>query len=272
MRSPSAIFGCPGFVLDYIALDSMHCGDLGVFQDAIGGLLFMEMSNKQWHRSYAAGISYLNAELKQFYAAHAGLSQIHLTANMIKGQTGSYPTLKSKAAECRHLAKFAVVLAHRQASGAAGRAPFHFPHGRLGAYSGEYRLLIVQMATNLDRYHESCMVEPFVVADCQNSMHAFLKALTDLRLLFRRGLAAAFHGKQPFPLRPKGHMLEHLVDDKVPMWGSPKSFWCYGDEDFVGIIKRIALQTKHPRTMEQVLLAKYRLFAGLHAHALAANE
>ena len=51
--------------------------------------------------------------------------------------------------------------------------------------------LIVQMATNLDRYHESCMVEPFVVADCQNSMHAFLKALTDLRLLFRRGLAAA---------------------------------------------------------------------------------
>ena len=32
--APSSIFECPGFDLAYIALDSMHCGDLGVFQDA----------------------------------------------------------------------------------------------------------------------------------------------------------------------------------------------------------------------------------------------
>ena len=65
-------------------------------------------------------------------------------------------------------------------------------------------------------------------------------------------------------------MLDHLVNDKVPLWGSPKGFWCYGDEDFVGVIKRIAMQTKHPKTMEQILLQEYMIFAGIHALRLAA--
>ena len=107
-----------------VSLDSIHCGDRGVCQDAIGGLFFIEMANKDWHRSYAAGIAYLSEQLRLYYRAHPGLSQIHLTVNMVKGKDGSYPTLKSKAAECRHLAGFAVVLSQRHANGAAGRAPF----------------------------------------------------------------------------------------------------------------------------------------------------
>ena len=90
-QAPSALFESPGFVLDYISLDSMHCGDLGVFQDAIGGLFFFEMANKDWHRSYAAGIEYLNEELRQYYRAHPGLSQIHLTVNMVKERLGVTP-------------------------------------------------------------------------------------------------------------------------------------------------------------------------------------
>ena len=160
-KAPIALFESPGFVLEYIALDSMHCGDLGVFQDAIGGLFFMEMANKDWHGSYAAGVAYLSEQLRLYYRAHTGLSQIHLTNNMVKGKDGGYPSLKSKAAECRHLAGFAVVLAQKHAAGADGRAPFQFRPGRLGAFSADYRRLIVQMATQLHRYHESCMAEPF---------------------------------------------------------------------------------------------------------------
>ena len=55
---------------------------------------------------------------------------------------------------------------------------------------------------------------------------------------------------------------------KVPLYGTPRLFWCYADEDFVGLIKRIAMQTKNRRTLEKTLLAKYRLFASLHALAL----
>ena len=63
-------------------------------------------------------------------------------------------------------------------------------------------------------------------------------------------------------------MLGHLVDQKVALWGSPRLFWCYVDEDFVGVIKRIAVMTKDPRSLERVLVEKFRIFAALHAYAL----
>ena len=56
---------------------------------------------------------------------------------------------------------------------------------------------------------------------------------------------------------------------KVPLYGSPRLFWCYGDEDFMGLVKKILLKSKHSRSMERVLIFKYRLFAYLHSVALA---
>ena len=267
--SPSSIFNSPGFRLEYIAVDSMHCGDLGVFPDCIGGLFWQEICNKEWHRTQEHGIIWLNLELKKYYSANPGRSQLHLTLGMLKGKTGQFPTLKCKAAECRHLAPFAVVLAHKHAFGDATRGPFAFQVDRLRPYSAEYRTLAVSMATCMNGYHEACVAEPFVAAVCRSTMHGFIQALTDKRGLFRRHLPAVHHASQCFPFRPQGHMLEHIVDQKILLWGSPRGFWCYADEDFVGLVKRIAVQTKHPRTMERVLLEKYRLFADLHAYALA---
>ena len=63
-------------------------------------------------------------------------------------------------------------------------------------------------------------------------------------------------------------MMDHVVNEKIQLWGSPRHFWCYAGEDFVGLVKRIAAMTKHPKTLEAVLLNKYRLFAALHAYAL----
>jgi hypothetical protein len=48
---PSSIFKCPGLQLDYFAIDSMHAGDLGTFQDAIGSIFWLEITNKQWYRN-----------------------------------------------------------------------------------------------------------------------------------------------------------------------------------------------------------------------------
>ena len=100
-------------------------------------------------------------------------------------------------------------------------------------------------------------------------MLGFLEVFSRLRLLFRRGLPAELHGPQPFGARPKFHLSDHLVMLKIPMYGSPRTFWCYGDEDFVGLVKRIAVQTRLPATMEKRLLAKYRLGCLLHAYALS---
>ena len=71
------------------------------------------------------------------------------------------------------------------------------------------------------------------------------------------------HGKLPFHLRPKCHACQHLVEEKIRMFGSPSSFWCYRDEDFVGCVKRIARKTLHPATLEIRVMQKLRILASL---------
>ena len=100
-------------------------------------------------------------------------------------------------------------------------------------------------------------------------MTGFLKAYNALRLLFRRHLPLEQQPTQVFGARPKMHMADHMVHEKIQLYGSPRHFWCYGDEDFVGLVKRICVQTRHPRTMEARIIAKYSLYAALHAYALS---
>ena len=139
---------------------------------------------------------------------------------------------------------------------------------RLAPWSREYQGLAVTMAEATAEFHASC-TEPFVVDRCIRALDTFMEAYDALRLLFRRNLPAAYHGAQVFAPRPKLHMGQHLKD-KIRLYGNPRNVWCYADEDFVGIIKKIALQTRHPRSIETVLLSKFRLYSALHAIALEA--
>ena len=58
-------------------------------------------------------------------------------------------------------------------------------------------------------------------------------------------------------------MLQHLVEDKLPLWGSPANFWCYRDEDYIGSVKSIAAKTKHPWTFETRVMEKLRILTKL---------
>ncbi len=263
MLSPSALFGAPGFKYEFFATDSMHCGDLGIFPDAIGGLMWVELSHKGLHRSYAEGLTWMNDQLDS-YASANNLQRLVVTLPMVKPTDGGHPTLKTKAAMCRHLSGFALFLANRHKL-----MNLQLDEVRLVPFSAEYHGLAVELATRLVGYHDSCSQEPFSADRCKFEMLGFITAYDGLRRLFRRGLDPALHHAEVFGPRPKLHLCEHLVCDKVPLFGSPRLFWCYADEDFVGLIKRIAMQTKNPRTMEKVLLTKYRLYASLHALALA---
>jgi len=265
---PSKLFSSPGFRFEYISVDSMHCVDLGIFADAVGSLMFLEVSSKTLHRNYAEGIEWLNSQLSMFYSVQPKkLTTFHATLPAIKPSDGGYPSLKSKAAACRHLAPFIVYLANRHKA-----MRFQLEDGRLVQHSAEYGELVVEMANYFAGYHASCEAEPFSPVRCRDQMLGFLSTYNKLRLLFRRGLPEAEHASQVFGVRPKFHLSDHLVREKIFLYGSPRLFWCYGDEDFVGLVKRIAIQTRHPRTMELRLLAKYRLFAALHAWSLSNLE
>ena len=260
--APSALFKAPGFVYEYLTIDSMHCVDLGVFADFAGSLFWMEISNKTLHDSYAAGLTWLNEQLADFYAASTGLSEFIASLPAIKPTDGGFPSLKSKAAQCRHLAPFLVYLARRHA-----RMNYQIEDARLNHSSARYRELVVELADNAVSYHRSCEAIPFSEQACQSAMSTFLVKYAEMRLLFRTGIPEAEQAAQPFGCRPKHHMAEHLVREKIQLYGSPRQFWCYGDEDFIGLVKRICACTAHPRTMERRLLSKYTLYAALRAWA-----
>ncbi len=112
MVPPSGLFSSPGFRLEHICIDSTHCLELGVFGHAIGGILFVEIAQKDWHASYQQGIDWINTELLGYYNANRGMSEVRLTLAMVKPTDGSHPTLRCKAAACRHLGRFALFVAH----------------------------------------------------------------------------------------------------------------------------------------------------------------
>lgn len=247
---PSKLFLSPGMTLDHVSVDTMHAGDLGVFQDVLGSVLFIEISNKQWHGSRSIGMARVNAELKQYYAANRDrkFSPVHLTVQQIIGSKktkNQYPYLKAKAAQTRHLCEFVLVLAYRHMRGDEGRAPLRFSRTHhLSGREDEHLREVVNMMEGLVGYHRACAATPFdeaAATQCKQEMYRVLSSLQALHNLWREGLPEIRKKVQPFHLRPKAHILQHLVEDKLSLWGSPQNSWCYRDEDFVGAIKVVAM-------------------------------
>ena len=74
--APSAIFMCPGFMLHHIMIDAMHATDLGVFQDALGGVFWCELTCRRFYPNQKTGLAALNRSLKLYYRANPGLSSV----------------------------------------------------------------------------------------------------------------------------------------------------------------------------------------------------
>ena len=271
---PSAIFRCPGMSLELIAVDSMHSGDLGAFADALGSLFWLEITCKRWHANKSIGLKSLNRDLDQFFFANRSPSSTsNLQMSQIRGESPGYPTLKAKAAQTRNLADFGLLLARRHQHGDALRPGFAFRMGhRLEPQTAAHQDLVQQLFTGMVNYHQACAGVPFDAARCKAGMYQVLQSHKLLHDMWREGLTVQQCRPLPWHLRPKCHALQHLVEDQLDLWGSPAASWCYGDEDFVGCIKRVAMSSKHPATLEQRVSEKCMLLSGIDSYLLANPE
>jgi hypothetical protein len=206
----------------------------------------------------------LNKDLKDYYQAHRelGLSSVYpLMASQLEPKSGSGKPLKCKAAECRHLADFAVALAYRHMRGNAQRPPFEF-RGRLHGQEQVHLTNLVAACEGMAEFQRAVSVVPFDEGKCRTAMYKCLQALVVLHDLWRAGLPETAHGKLPFHIKRKAHMLQHLCEEKLPMWGSPSRIWSYRDESFIGAAKIIAASSKKPnkldrRIIEQLLILSH---------------
>ena len=114
-------------------------------------------------------------------------------------------------------------------------------------------------------YHEACATVPFDGAACENAILKYLAALGNLHDLWTAGLGADLAARQGWHMRPKAHLMEHLALDKIEIFGSPSTFNCYQDENFVGKVKKIAAKSRHPWTLSNLVLKKLGVLARLDA-------
>jgi hypothetical protein len=224
--TPSMVFAIPGVRLHHIVIDSMHAADLGVFQDVIGSLMWVECTTRAWHRNIPDGLKQLNKDMDDFYSANRdrGLSRATpLAWVQIRSKTYGYPYLKTKAAQTRHLSEFAVLLAQRHAHGLGARAPFQFmPTSRLAGRSQEHLRHLVDMTEGMNEYHQSCSATPFVPSECRAAMRKCLVSLAALNKLWREGLSEAQQSVQPFHLRQKAPPSSLSAEQAAIVYGSTR--------------------------------------------------
>ena len=219
----------------------------------------------------AVGLEALNCDLKKYYVAnkHKNLSRVTpLVRSQIIATEPGYPFLKAKAAQTRHLAEFGLILASVHKFGCDGREPFRFKESSaLAPHIGRHLDLLVDMFLGMVRYLRALSAEPFAVQAYCQEMYLYLQSLAGLQQLWRTGIPEDDQSGLPFVLRPKSHIMQHLIEEQIERFGSPAQFWCYRDEDFVGSVKTIAGKTLHPATLEVRTMQKLRILESLGARA-----
>ena len=63
-------------------------------------------------------------------------------------------------------------------------------------------------------------------------------------------------GKMLWKVTPKVHLWEHLTEMQSVLMGNPRFWWCYPDEDLVGLVIEVA-HSCHPATIAMMVLVKW---------------
>ena len=231
-----------GMRLEMVAIDTLHTVDLGIALH-IGGNVLMECCRAKafCDGNIDANIAELNEVIKEWYRRNPKVStrlKGKLTRERIQ-TSKSWPKLKSKAAETRHLAPFFLELSRK-----------HLDAKRVAVCQllCEFYSLIHAQGMFLD--------EP---------------AKERLPLIGRRmcGMFAALSreafakGQKGWKMTPKVHLTLHLCEWQATTYGNPRFSWTYSDEDLVGTMVEVA-QSCHTSTVVPTAMVKWLVVAFGH--------
>ena len=164
---------------------------------------------------------------------------------MIK-QPGKGPKLRSKGAECRGLVPFGFELATEMQA----KDP------------SELNLTMLRMMTQLLAYYDLLSNSDYpaeLAGQLCRECCLYYKALSDR--------AKRVHGDDTkrWTVSPKFHMWQEVSEFQTKDLGSPRDFWCYKDEDFVGWVGSLAFSRGGPtgcKVVAQRLIDRYRSWVG----------
>ena len=234
----------PGFLITYVAIDWMHCADLGITQYLIGNVMYL-LFLKLGGLVSAPGPTLQKMHTMVWMASKAlRLKQPPcetLTMPMIKG-SGASPRMKLKAAETRRM--LPVV------------------HYMISTYmppeSSKEELVLQCTSLLLNAYQE---MDPKSF-DADSSPRRLAEYGRRHLLLYGHLSQDALQTRDQYGLYwriyPKHHLFCHLLDEVFETSSNPLESWNYKDESEIGDAAKLAA-CLHPRTLSKVLLERYRL-------------
>ena len=248
------VLGVIGLRLSCVMVDVLHTLDQGISSHIVANCI--------WYFAIIVGvfggtnqkerIQRCYEDLKSWYRKpeNRKLYKVvgKLTVERVKA-SGDWPKLKAKAAATRHLAAYALSLATR-----FGRCE------SLDDFTRLHDQLVIGVAQLLVEFYEIISVESMYLSAAAKARLPQLG--NDLAKLYARLSTIAFEKLQIDPtwrlwkLSPKLHLFLHLCCEQTIEWGNPRFWWCYGDEDMIGLMIGIA-ESVHPTTLAASVLAKW---------------
>ena len=243
---PSPFACIPGFHLGTLWEDLMHTVHLGIGKDLVGSILG-EFVLENLGVSGQQTLSLKHLELQTYCALNRlKCPPRALCMKLISwgSSCAGYPILSSvvKAAHtkillfwCADVTYHAAICAHSRLRNTCswGMADF---------------LLCLDVGEDI--------MNPELTHRAVRSAYTFAKTYQEL------SRTAELEGKALWKIRPKGHYFMHLVDSCSASNRNPNSHHCFGEEDFMGVVTRIASGTHGATTMLRTL-QRYMMFMAL---------
>jgi len=242
----SPLWTIPGFGIEYLAIDFLHCLDLGVLQKFVGVVFWLLLLSDAFVSPSLApilsedsrlqlGLLYIKSLLYRFYARARidtpGFSEIwNLTMHMLGSKAD--PTLGAKAAETRHLMDFVAELLRDY------QEYMPQPDGELLKQACSEMVEFIRIMNTSPRNMD--------IPTRTRFMNCYLRFVT----LFERAAG-------DLQLQPKHHLTYHACQ-RTRVLGNPKFSTTHLDEHTNGVCARIARST-HRMTFAKSVFKKLNL-------------
>jgi hypothetical protein len=237
---PALLMHAVGLRLDCIMPDVLHTIDLGVTAHIVGNVLFMfaVLRGVFGGANFSERVAKLSKDLDSWYKRTNCKDRLRgkITLETLRPK-GDWPQMKGKAAALRHLADYIVDVV-----------------GRFRQDTVEDTLI-----------HNICiLLQRFYYIIASESQFLSPDILRELPMLGQK--LAEFYSQlsamhfddvdRLWKISPKFHLMEHLMQFTAILYGNPRYFWTYADEDLVGHMVDIA-ETVHPSTLPFSVLFKW---------------
>jgi len=239
---PAAFRFLEGFRLECVTPDILHVADQGVTSHLLGNIFFEIVAERGFGKPDIAGnLMALEQDMKKWYQKTQDRSQLRGQLKVERLKTSNeWPKLKAKAAATRHLAKYGLLLAERFNSGSE--------HDRRRAAAAKLMCRFYEIIEG-----EGSQLPASAIQELATIGRQFMGIYTAL------SKEAAQHRVRAWKMVPKFHIWQHLAEWVPAMWGNPRFFWTYADEDLIGSMIEIG-KSCHPTTLPLTALYKWLVY------------